>query len=115
MLFDRDIHRDVAVLGRVDVQRHAAVAGVAGPRRRLAGLEIGVQLRGQGRVGGLLNRHLDESAPAGTLALEQRCEGGGIEMDAGEEIDDRRAGLDRRSVLGVSQGGFRVIRRHRWK
>ena len=37
VLFDGDVRRNVAVIGRVDVQRHAAVAGVAGPRRRLAG------------------------------------------------------------------------------
>jgi hypothetical protein len=110
MLLDRDIHCDVAVLGRVDVQWHAAVAGVTGPRRRLAGLEIGVQLRGQGRVGGFLHRHLDEAAPAGTLALEQRGEGGGIEVDPGNEIDDRRAGLDRRPVL---KAGRRDQPRHR--
>jgi len=30
------------------------------------------------------------------LALEQHSHGGGIEVDAGNEIDDRRAGLDRR-------------------
>jgi hypothetical protein len=96
MLLDCNVHCDVAVIGRVDVQWHAAMAGVAGPQRRLAGLEIGVQLRGQGRVGGLLHRHLDEAAPAGALALEQRCEGGSIEVDPGNEIDDCRAGLDRR-------------------
>jgi hypothetical protein len=98
MLLDGDVHRNVAVIGRVDVQRHAAMAGVAGAWRRLAGLEIRVQLRGQGRVGGLLHRHLDEAAPAGALALEKRGQCGGIKMDPGNEIDDRRAGLDRRPV-----------------
>jgi hypothetical protein len=34
------------------------------------------------------HRHLDEAAPAGALALEKRGQGGGIEMDRRNEIDD---------------------------
>ena len=43
---DRDVHRDVAIIGRINVQRYAAMAGIAGPGRHLTGVEIGVQLRG---------------------------------------------------------------------
>jgi hypothetical protein len=47
------------------------VAGVAGPRRRLAGLEIGVQLRSQGSVGGLLHRLKFDNARSDIVLFEE--------------------------------------------
>ena len=42
MFFNRDINCDIAVAGRIDVERHPAVAGIAGARWHLAGIVIGV-------------------------------------------------------------------------
>ena len=98
VLLDGKVHRDIAVIGRIDVDRDAAVAGIAGARRHFPGLPKGFKLRGQGCVGGLLHRDLDLAAPSGPLALEQRRDRRRVEMDAGEEIDDRRAGFERRTI-----------------
>lgn len=59
MLLDGEVHRDIAVIGRIDVDQDAAVAGVAGARRRFPGLPKGFELRCQSRVGRLLHRDLD--------------------------------------------------------
>ena len=74
------------------------MAGIAGARRHPAGLPKGFELRGQGRVGGFLHRHLDEAPLAGAFALEQRGDRRGIEMNAGKKIDDGRPRLERRLI-----------------
>ena len=88
MLLDRDVHCDVAVIGRVDVQRHAAMAGVAGARRHLAGVEIGVELRSQGRVGGLLHRHLGQADP-GRCARARTARSGWRHRDVSHRVVTR--------------------------
>ena len=47
---------------------------------------------------GLVHGDLDPLALAGALALDERPQDAGAEMDAGEEVADRGAGLGRRPV-----------------
>ena len=54
--------------------------------------------RGERDHGGLVHGDLDALALAGTLALDQRAQDAGAEMDAREEVADGGAGLGRRPV-----------------
>jgi hypothetical protein len=47
MLLDRDVDRDIAVIGGVDAERRAGMAAVAGTRRNIARLPIGLEMRGE--------------------------------------------------------------------
>ena len=72
MLLDREVHRDMAVIGRVDVDRprhgwRLPVRGGTGPIcQKASRYEV------EGGVGRLLHRDLDQPAFAGALALEER-------------------------------------------
>ena len=60
VLLDREVHRDVTIIGRVDVDRHPAVARIAGARRHLAALPIRLKRRSECRVRELVNTHSAE-------------------------------------------------------
>ena len=98
MLFDRDVDRDIAVIGRVDAERRTRMAAVAGTRRNGARLPISLEMRGEGGVGGFLHSDFDQPALSGAPTLEQRRGYGGVEVDAGEKIDDCGSGLDRWAI-----------------
>jgi hypothetical protein len=55
-------------------------------------------MRSEGGVSGFLHRDFDLTAPSRALALKQRRSASGVEVDVGEEIDDRGAGFDRRAI-----------------
>ena len=73
-----------------------AVAGAVG------NVGVAVHHRAQGRGkrddGRLVHGDLDPLALAGALALHERAQDAGAEMDAGQEVADRGAGLGRRPV-----------------
>ena len=75
------------------------VAGARGGcgAARMQHAEIG----GKHCIGSVLHGDIDDAALAGTLALVKRGHDGGIEMNAGAEIAQRRAGLDRR-LIGIA-------------
>ena len=56
------------------------------------------QRRGERDHARLVHGDLDALALAGALALDQRAQDAGAEMDAGQEIADRGARLGRRPV-----------------
>ena len=93
---------DVAVACRVDVVRRLGQAGmaVAGARRPLRAARAMQQAEagGERRIHRVQHRHLDLAAGAGALAFEPGGDDGAVEMGAGEEVAQRRAGLDRRAV-----------------
>ena len=82
VLFDCDVHCDIAVIGRIDIERRARTAAIAGTRWNVARVPIGFEMRREGGVGGLLHRDFDEPAPAGALAFEQRRRHRGVKVDA---------------------------------
>ena len=96
MLLDREVHGDIAVFRRIDVDRHTIVAGIAGAQWGLAGAPIGFELRGQRRIGGFLHRHFHQPPDPGHRALVERGHRRRVEVDAGEKIDNRRPRLERR-------------------
>ncbi len=67
------------------------------PRRRIARLQQ-AHRREQGEQVGLQHRDLDRARHARALALEQRRHDGAVEVDAGQEVRDGGAGLQRRPV-----------------
>ena len=72
---------------------------VAGARRRGRAARMQhAEIRGERRIGRILHRDFDDAALAGALALVERGHDRAVEMDAGHEIADRRAGLDRRLI-----------------
>jgi len=44
VLFDGNVHRDIAIFGRVDIERRARTAAVAGTRRDVAGVPKGLEM-----------------------------------------------------------------------
>ena len=61
--------------------------------------------RGERDHGGFVHGDLDALALAGALALDQRAQDAGAEMDAGQEVADRGAGLGRRPVVLAGRVG----------
>ena len=98
--------RDIAVGAAVGVvrrhgERGMPVAGAVGH----AGVTVHhrTQRRGERDHRRLVHGDLDPLALAGALALHQRAQNAGAEMDARQEVADRRARLGRRPV-GVAGG-----------
>ena len=94
---------DVPVRAGVDVvraEREPAVPVADARRRRPRGLARLQQAEGgeQGKGVGLQHRDLDRAGDARPLALQQRGDDGAVEVDAGQEVRDRRPGLHRRAV-----------------
>src|SRR4029077_16011664 len=52
----------------------------------------------QSRVDGFLHRHFDEPARPAAVAVVECGYDAGVEMDPAHEVDEGRAGLDRRAV-----------------
>ncbi len=100
MRLGHDVDRDMPVLGRKHVVGRAVEPGlaVAGARRDLAGAVIVIEAAGEGRIDRLLHRHLDEPPDPAAVAVVECGHDAGIEVDAAHEIDQGRAGLDRRAV-----------------
>src|SRR3546814_99315 len=72
---------------------------VAGAAWALVALRhVHAEIGGHGRIGRVLHRDLDDSAPPGALALVERRDDRGVEVDAGAEVAKRGPRLHRRLV-----------------
>ena len=86
--------------GRKHVVRRAVQPrlAVAGTRWDLAGAVVVIVARREGRPDRLLHRHLDEAASAAAVAIVERGHDAGVKVNPAHEIDEGRAGLNRRPV-----------------
>src|SRR3546814_13311685 len=78
---------------------------VAGAAWALVALRhVHAEIGGHGRIGRVLHRDLADSAPPGALALVERRDDRGVEVDAGAEVAKSGPRLHRR-MLGIPVGG----------